>query len=206
MTWKCKNWEKWQTYRKDREQPPWIKLHRRLMRDHDWAEMTDAERGQLVCIWLLAADDDGKIPDRPEFIQKLCYMTNPPDLKAFEQKGFLIRAAAATPPRRRADAATTTQSRVEESRVEKKRVEKRGGRFAPPTPQEVAAYGKEIGFAVDGDQFCDFYASKGWLIGKNPMKDWKAAVRTWKRRRGEDEARHKVADLAVRAKQMAEVD
>lgn len=165
MTWKCKGWEKWQTYRKDREQPPWIKLHRRLMRDHDWAEMTDAERGQLVCIWLLAADDDGKIPDRPEFIQKLCYMTNPPDLKAFEQKGFLIRADAATPPRRRAD---------------------RGGRFAPPTPQEVAAYGKEIGFAVDGDQFCDFYASKGWLIGKNPMKDWKAAVRTWKARREEE--------------------
>ncbi len=55
-------------------------------------------------------------------------------------------------------------------------------RFAPPSPQEVTTYGESIGYTIDGQGFCDFYASKGWLVGKSPMKDWKAAVRTWKKR------------------------
>lgn len=52
--------------------------------------------------------------------------------------------------------------------------------FRPPTPDEVRAYGKEIGFDIDAERFCDFYAAKGWLVGKSPMKDWKAAVRNWR--------------------------
>ncbi len=55
--------------------------------------------------------------------------------------------------------------------------------FTPPSAQEVTSYGKEIGFEIDGQEFVDFYSSKGWQIGTTPMKDWKAAVRTWKRRR-----------------------
>jgi hypothetical protein len=35
---------------------------------------------------------------------------------------------------------------------------------------------------VDAQQFVDFYASKGWRVGNQPMKDWRAAVRTWERR------------------------
>lgn len=54
-------------------------------------------------------------------------------------------------------------------------------RFVRPTVAEVAAYAAEIGAAIDPEQFCDFYTSKDWMIGKNKMKDWKAAVRTWKR-------------------------
>jgi hypothetical protein len=54
-------------------------------------------------------------------------------------------------------------------------------RFTPPTAHEVSAYSDEINAGVDGQQFVDFYESKGWMIGKNKMKDWKAAVRTWKR-------------------------
>lgn len=58
----------------------------------------------------------------------------------------------------------------------------RGAKFSPPTPAEVSAYGAEMGFQIDGDRFCDFYASKGWIVGKSPMKDWRAAVRSWKAR------------------------
>lgn len=50
----------------------------------------------------------------------------------------------------------------------------------PPTPAQVALYSASIGYPIDGEAFCDFYASKGWFIGKNKMKDWQAAVRTWK--------------------------
>lgn len=56
-------------------------------------------------------------------------------------------------------------------------------RFTPPTPAEVQAYLDEIGnHTINRDSFIDHYESKGWMIGKNKMKDWRAAVRTWVRR------------------------
>lgn len=56
-------------------------------------------------------------------------------------------------------------------------------RFVPPTPQEVDAYCQQRQNGIDGNEFCDFYASKGWMIGKSKMKDWRAAVRTWEKSR-----------------------
>ena len=57
-------------------------------------------------------------------------------------------------------------------------------RFVPPTQEDAAAFFAENGgTATQAQRFCDYYASKGWLVGKNPMKDWKAAVRTWERNR-----------------------
>ena len=54
-------------------------------------------------------------------------------------------------------------------------------RFAPPTPEEVKQYCLERNNRVDYQRFIDFYESKGWMIGKNKMKDWRAAVRTWEK-------------------------
>lgn len=55
-------------------------------------------------------------------------------------------------------------------------------RFCPPTIEEVKAYVLESGYKdVDAERFFDFYASKGWFVGKNKMKDWRAAVRNWGR-------------------------
>jgi hypothetical protein len=53
--------------------------------------------------------------------------------------------------------------------------------FAPPTPEDVAAYCKERGGKVNPEQFHDFYSSNGWKVGRNPMRDWRSAVRTWER-------------------------
>ena len=61
-------------------------------------------------------------------------------------------------------------------------------RFTPPTLDEVAAYCSERGNGVDPQQFIDFYTSKGWKVGGQPMKDWRAAVRTWERRDGRQSA------------------
>ena len=58
----------------------------------------------------------------------------------------------------------------------------RARRFTPPTLDDVLAYVRERGSDVDPQRFLDFYASKGWMVGKNPMKDWKASVRTWEKR------------------------
>ena len=55
-------------------------------------------------------------------------------------------------------------------------------RFTPPTVDDVRAYAQENGYRdFDAERFVDFYASKGWLVGKSRMKDWKAAVRNWNR-------------------------
>lgn len=48
-----------------------------------------------------------------------------------------------------------------------------------PSAEDVEAYCKEKGYRVDARRFIDYYMSNGWKVGKNPMKDWKAAVRTW---------------------------
>lgn len=55
-------------------------------------------------------------------------------------------------------------------------------RFSPPSLDEVEAYCRERNNGVNAQTFIDFYASKGWKVGQNPMKDWKACVRTWEQR------------------------
>jgi len=54
-------------------------------------------------------------------------------------------------------------------------------RFAPPTFEEVQAYCTERNNRVDARRWFDFYSAKGWMVGKNKMKDWRAAVRTWEK-------------------------
>ena len=54
-------------------------------------------------------------------------------------------------------------------------------RFKAPTLDEVKAYCQERKNKIDPERFIDYYTAKGWKIGKQPMKDWKAAVRTWEK-------------------------
>lgn len=55
-------------------------------------------------------------------------------------------------------------------------------RFVKPTVQEIADYANSIGFtALDAEYFWNYYQSNGWRVGRNPMKDWRASIRTWRR-------------------------
>lgn len=58
-------------------------------------------------------------------------------------------------------------------------------KFKPPTLEELTKYCKEKGYQIDCESFIAFYASKGWMIGKNKMKDWRCCVVTWARRSGQ---------------------
>lgn len=123
MTLKIRNWDRWQSYRKDRGQPPWIKIHRRLMRHPSWVSLSDAQRGQLVAIWMLAADQHGVIPASASLIRKLCFMDSDPDLNLFIESDFIERGqhdAISTPERRQHD--PPEEKRIEEKRIEEKRV------------------------------------------------------------------------------------
>ena len=57
----------------------------------------------------------------------------------------------------------------------------RATRFVPPTIEEVQDYCKERGNIVDAQDWYDWYSAVGWKVGRNQMRDWKAAVRTWER-------------------------
>lgn len=73
-----------------------------------------------------------------------------------------------------------TQIRLDKNSIDKNNKEgKKTTRFISPTLEEVTEYCNEKGYAISPQQFIDFYESKGWMVGKNKMKDWKAAVRTW---------------------------
>ena len=74
----------------------------------------------------------------------------------------------------------------------KKEQDKKRKRFTPPTVEEVAAYCGERNNRIDPQTFVDFYASKGWVVGKSKMKDWKAAIRTWEKRAGNSQPGRKV--------------
>ena len=62
---------------------------------------------------------------------------------------------------------------------------KGSSRFQKPTIEEIRQYCLEKGYNVDAEQFFNFYESKGWVVGKSPMKNWRAAVCTWNKREKE---------------------
>ena len=62
---------------------------------------------------------------------------------------------------------------------------KGSSRFQKPTIEEIRQYCQEKGYNVDAEQFFNFYESKGWVVGKSPMKNWRAAVSTWNKREKE---------------------
>ena len=69
-----------------------------------------------------------------------------------------------------------------EKRREEKSIKKKAApskKFIPPTVAEVAAYCQERGNSVDAERFVDHYTANDWMRGKNKIKDWRAAVRTW---------------------------
>jgi len=77
-----------------------------------------------------------------------------------------------------------TQVRLGKDRLGKDRLDKNIRGFTPPSIDEVSAYCTERNNGIDPQHFVDFYEAKGWMVGKNKMKDWKAAVRTWEGRQG----------------------
>ena len=67
-------------------------------------------------------------------------------------------------------------------------------KFVPPTVDEVEAYCQEIGSGINPEAFIDHYTTNGWMAGKVHMKDWKASVRQWERRRKEEAKSKRSAD------------
>ena len=86
-------------------------------------------------------------------------------------------------------------------------INKNNRAFVKPTVDEVRAYCLERNNGIDAETFISFYESKGWMIGKNKMKDWKAAVRTWERsRKPEKQDKPKFDSFSQREYDFAELE
>lgn len=125
----------------------------------------DAERYKKTC---KARKEAGKLGGRPKASD---YSENQD--KAKKANGFLDNQSKAKKPDNEHDRDNDLKENTLKGVKEK--------RFAPPTKAEVEKYCQEKGYSVDAERFVDFYESKGWMVGKNRMKDWKAAVRNWNR-------------------------
>lgn len=152
---KIRNWARWQSYRSDRGLPPWIKVHRQIIRNFEWISLTDAQKGQLVSIWILAADRDGEIPSDPRMLKVICHMEFEPDLELFKLLGFIESDASvtsecrqgdvkATPTCGMGDASEECQRKVSEGQISCERIlshlnSKTGKNFATTGPRAAAS-------------------------------------------------------------------
>jgi len=87
-TFHVKNFEKFQHY-KDRS-PPWIKLYNELLENYEFGRLPDAQKGQLIGIWLLASRMDNRIPFDPEWVAQKINATSAVDLDALLASGFIV--------------------------------------------------------------------------------------------------------------------
>lgn len=77
-------------------------------------------------------------------------------------------------------------------------IKKKANRFSKPTIQQIQEYCKSRNNNVDANRFYDYYETVGWKVGKNPMKDWKAAVRTWERNNTNQTANNQAEEKPVK--------
>lgn len=188
------NWEEFQHY-KDRN-PPWIKLHRSLLTNYQFACLQDASKLHLMMIWLLASQTDNNIPADPKYLKNILNLESEPNLKELSQLGFLegngdasnVLAECKQLAMPEAEAEAETELELPDGSSLPKtadRPKKSAPRFKKPTAIDLHAYCTEkrlgqIGYECIPD-FIDFYESKGWLVGKSPMKSWQHAFSRWVR-------------------------
>ena len=170
MKYKIKNWDEFQHY-KDHRPVHWIKLHSVLLTDYKFSDLSELSQLHLIKLWLLASKDAGNLEGDVSYF---CRMIGAKkiDLKTLEASGFLIRTDSYDKNNIPYDIVPREEKRREE--------ESRGnGRFAPPSREDVSAYITDKKYHVNPDKFMSHYESNGWKVGKNPMKDWQAAIRSW---------------------------
>lgn len=177
---------------------PYVCLYSRYLQT--LAPFTDAERGRIMTA-MLTYSTMGEIPEfegNERYIWPTIQAQIDRDASVYQEKCAKNRANGAKggrPPKNQTDIEKTkrfseepkkantntntkTNRNTKSNDIEADKPPVRH-KFSPPTVEEVQTYCKEKGYAIDPGRFVDYYTSNGWRVGKNPMKDWKAAVRSW---------------------------
>ena len=163
---------------------------------HSWmpamSALSDAECGRLFrcALKYSATGEETDLPGNERFAWSLIKPQIDMDNAKYNGKIDNLRKAGRTSADKRQQMSTNvskcSKEKEKENEVEKEKenenVSKAKARaFTPPTLDEIRTYCTERGNRVDPERFLDYYTANGWRVGKNPMKDWKAAVRTWER-------------------------
>ena len=150
-----------------------------------------AEQFKAIQIALEDYALDGIVPDDLDPMLKGYFLLMKPQIDANNSRRENGRKGGSTPKQKQANESKSKQTEAKESKPKANananvnvnaNDNEKSKRFAPPSVEEVAAYCRERRNHVNPQQFVDFYASKGWRVGNQPMKDWKAAMRTWEQR------------------------
>jgi hypothetical protein len=169
-------------------------------------QLNDAERGRLftACLMYSKTGEAPELRGNERFVFPAFRSQIDRDNANYEEKCRKQSANA----RKRWDAAAcdgmptdakhakTKEKEKEKEKAKEKEKEKGkekvascdapSSRFVPPTVEEVMEYCLERQNGIDAQAFVDFYASKGWMVGKSKMSNWKASVRTWEQRRKQE--------------------
>ena len=154
--------------------------------------LNDDEIGRLFLLMLRYARD-GEEPTDFEGNEVFIWPTAKRDIDMAAERNEICRqnGLRGGRPKSKENQTEPNETKENQTEAEKKRKETKGNekerkdsvsRFTPPTVEEVRAYCLERRNHVNPERFIDFYASKGWKVGNQPMKDWRACVRTWEQR------------------------
>jgi len=134
--------------------------------------------GQAMCDvgWLVVVEDGLLIPNFDRHLSQGSKQRALASERKRKQRSEMSRAKR-----------DTSVTREEKRREEKKESKPKKPRatFQKPTVEQVQQYAREHNYQIDAQAFWDYYEANGWMVGRNPMRDWKAAVRQWQRRQGE---------------------
>src|SRR5574343_321751 len=120
MSYRVKNWEKYQHYHSRTQPLNWVKLHNSILTSEDWVCLDDSNRVLMVVCLLIAARSNGEIPDNPEYIQRLGFLNGPVSFGPLLKCGFLIHSSTSLAM----SSMSLASARIEERRVEERREEK----------------------------------------------------------------------------------
>ena len=160
-------------------------------------ELNDAEKGRLftACLKYSMTGEAQQLSGNERFVFPAFRAQIDRDNQRYEDK-CKTRSASAK-KRWDANACKSMQDDANDAKEKEKEKEKAKekekenisppkspsrGTFTPPTMDDVRAYCKERNRGVDPDRWYNYYTANGWMVGKNKMKDWKAAVRTWEQK------------------------
>lgn len=143
-----RNWSEFQHY-KDRD-PPWIKLHFKIMSSEDWVQLEDGLKAAMIVCMLVASRNFGKLPNNPDYIKRVGYLKRRPNLNALIKSGFLEIVLA--------DASKVAQA-LADARPETETYRKEKESPLPPS-----------GESVKGQVFDSWYATYPHKVGKGQAK------------------------------------
>lgn len=161
----------------------YLKIYTDFLQDME--ELTDAEKGRLFCMMLEYAETGSS--SLPQGNEKYIWGTARKMIDAQRDSYEKICERNRTNGVKHVSQTIPNDPKVsqwveEQEQEQEQKQEHKRNVFVKPTLEEIEAYCKERNNQVDAQTFFDFYESKNWMIGKNKMKDFKAAIRNWERR------------------------